>query len=437
VTIAGLTVLPPVTVLGASGKLGHQSDPPEPGVKNGRWRRFRKESVVGASQEESLSNKQRETMRQLEALGYLQGKHPAPGFSGVTTYDPNRAWSSLNLYVSGHKPEAILMDMKGNVLHKWHFDYRDALPQLSTKEFIVPWSRTYMYEDGDLLAITISRALVRIDRNSQLKWGYPGKPHHDLFVTVDDRIYVLTREAMVIPSLHKTEPVQDDFVEILDSDGNPINRISILECFQNSPYYWPLVQNIRERMAYRLMSGAKYPGDIFHTNAIEVFDGSHEKKSPIFRKGNLLVSLREPGIVAVIEPETEAVVWATSGMWHRQHDPVLLENGRMLIFDNRGHQGYSRVIEFDPFTMNIHWTYKGNPPKNFFSKEVGKNQRLPNGNTLIVESDNGRALEVAPNGTIVWEFVNPHRAGENGEFIATLFDMVRIPRDWDLGWLEN
>jgi hypothetical protein len=35
--------------------------------------------------------------------------------------------------------------------------------------------------------------------------------------------------------------------------------------------------------------------------------------------------------------------------------------------------------------------------------------RLPNGNTLIVESDAGRAFEVTAEGEIVWEFLNPDR----------------------------
>ena len=61
-------------------------------------------------------------------------------------------------------------------------------------------------------------------------------------------------------------------------------------------------------------------------------------------------------------------------------------------------------------------------------------QRLPNGNTLITESDGGRALEVTPDRRIVWEFFNPHRAGEQGEYIATLFELLRLPPDFPVDW---
>jgi hypothetical protein len=61
---------------------------------------------------------------------------------------------------------------------------------------------------------------------------------------------------------------------------------------------------------------------------------------------------------------------------------------------------------------------------------------LPNGNTLITESDRGRAFEITRSGRVVWEYYNPARAGERKELIATLFEVVRIPAR-DLGpWFE-
>jgi hypothetical protein len=75
-------------------------------------------------------------------------------------------------------------------------------------------------------------------------------------------------------------------------------------------------------------------------------------------------------------------------------------------------------------------------PAPFFSNFCGTAERLPNGNTLIVESDNGRAFEVTSAGAIVWEFHNPHRAGEEGEFIARLFDLVRLPPEFPTAWIE-
>jgi hypothetical protein len=119
-----------------------------------------------------------------------------------------------------------------------------------------------------------------------------------------------------------------------------------------------------------------------------------------------------------------------------QHDPIPLENGHLMVFDNRGYRQKSRVLEIDPFKRVIVWQYVGSSEAPFYSKTCGTNQRLPNGNTLITESDNGRAFEVTREGEIVWEFYNPFRAGEQSQFIATLFEMRRVGKE-QMDWLNE
>ena len=104
--------------------------------------------------------------------------------------------------------------------------------------------------------------------------------------------------------------------------------------------------------------------------------------------------------------------------------------------ENDSPWGETRVIELDPVTLDFRWVFEGTPENHLQSKTCGSNQRLPGGTTLITESDNGRALEVTREGEIVWEFVSPHRAGDEGELIATLFELIRLPPDFPLDWLE-
>jgi hypothetical protein len=403
----------------------------------GRFLKFRSESVVGTGPGGPYTSEQLEAMRRLEALGYLDGVTTAPAISGVTRMLSGRTWTGYNFYVSGHGQEATLMDMNGKVLHTWSHDHRSAFTRAKDRRFPEHWRRAHLYENGDVLAIWEGRALIRLDKDSRAKWTYDGKTHHDIYVDRGDRIYVLGRNPAVIPAIHKTQPVLEDFIDILDEDGRLLRRISVLQCFENSSYRHMILESAQTLVARRLAVDHKHPGDMFHTNSIQVFDGSQQRFSPRYRKGNMLISLREPGILAIINPDKESVVWAVSGSWRRQHDATLLANGRILLFDNRGLGEISRVIEFDPDSEEVRWEYRGDPPEAFYSSTCGTNQRLPNGNTLITESNNGRAFEVAPDGTVVWEFVSPHRAGKDKELIATLFDMVRIPSDWDLGWLEH
>ncbi len=64
-------------------------------------------------------------------------------------------------------------------------------------------------------------------------------------------------------------------------------------------------------------------------------------------------------------------------------------------------------------------------------------ERLPNGNTLITESDGGRLLEVTPAGEIVWEYLNPVRGGEAEELIPIVSWGQRIdPATLEPGFRE-
>ena len=69
-----------------------------------------------------------------------------------------------------------------------------------------------------------------------------------------------------------------------------------------------------------------------------------------------------------------------------------------------------------------------------FSENHGAVQRLPNGNTLIVESNNGRAIEVTPGEEVVWEYFNPYRVGARKELVATRPQVERVasvqPGEW-------
>ena len=109
----------------------------------------------------------------------------------------------------------------------------------------------------------------------------------------------------------------------------------------------------------------------------------------------------------------------------------------MLIFDNWGNQGYSRVVEFEPLTGEVTWTYSGDPPQAFYSEFCGTAARLANGNTLISETCYGRALEVTTTGEVVWSFHSPHRAGDRKQLVAALFEVQRLAADTPLPWLAR
>jgi hypothetical protein len=144
-------------------------------------------------------------------------------------------------------------------------------------------------------------------------------------------------------------------------------------------------------------------GDVLHTNCVRVLGKETARHFPQFKPGQLLISMRSLHALAVLDPDTANAVWVGTGPWRAQHDPSFLENGRLLVFDNLGSPKGSRVLEYDLQTQSFPWIYPGRDGVHFFSHERGMCQRLPNGNTLIVSSDQGAMLEVTRDDQeVVW-----------------------------------
>lgn len=391
------------------------------GPAAGRWHEPRHEAA-----DADLSEAQLAEIARLGALGYASGVHEGGTLSGVTRHDPERAGQGLLLLASAHAPSAQLIDRAGNVRHRWWYGYKRAFPdRLDVRKVTTFWRRTHLYENGDLLAIFDGAAIIKIDKDSKLLWKSAVTAHHDMAVLKDGSLWVLTREAGVIPRVDPEQPVLEDFVSLLDAQGQELRRISILEALERSEFkhYWD--------------GGLGIGGDLFHMNSIERLDGSAVHIHPAFREGNLLMSSRHLDILVVLDPDLETIVWAMSGAFNAQHDPQLIGNGNILVYDNNPLGGASRVVELDLASGEERWVYQGSEAEPFYSKTCGLAQRLPGGNTLITETDYGRAFEVTRSGDIVWEFYNPFRAGDQGQYIATMMEMKRLRPDFPLDWLDS
>lgn len=374
-----------------------------------------------------------EERARLVSLPYLGGRAPAGGESdrGVVRYDPERAWPGVNLYNSGHGPEALLIDMEGRLLHRWRQPFERAFPGVRPTADTPFFRRVHLFPDGRLLALYQTGGLVFLDRRSRPLGTCAGNFYNDLWVAEEPggggRIWTLAKEA------HGSSagPRLDDFLVLLRYQGGgercrEERRISLTRALERSPF-----AALLEPRAPR--------GDVLHANTVVELgpETSHVPGlPPAFAPGRLLVSLRQIDVVAVVDPETSEAVWARRGPWRAQHEPSLLPTGRLLLFDNRGHDGFSRLLEIDPASGAVTWSHGGEPPRDFASAIGGTCARLPNGNTLATLSVPGRAVELDPAGEVAWELRTPHRAGEHDELIAMLFEVQRLPEAAVREWLR-
>jgi hypothetical protein len=370
---------------------------------------------------------------------------------GTTIYQPEKMQPGLTLYTTGHAAKALLIDMEGRVVQEWSAPFSAIWDKSAAVRVPQPDSHVYIekavpFPNGDLLAIYAAvgdtpwgYGLVKLDKDSKVVWKYLAHAHHDVAIAPDGRIYALTQEIGKddIPQYqHLKAPRIDDFVVVLSPDGKVQKKVRIIDMVLRSPY-----ARLLDMVPWYISKGA---GDYLHTNSIEVLDGSAASKLPQANAGRLLLSFREINTIAIMDIEREEIVWAMRGPWLRQHDPDLLANGNILLFDNQGGAGnpggMTRVLEVDPQTQQIVWSYAGTVEQPFESEVRSSQERLPNGNTLVTESDGGRLFEVTQAGEIVWNYVNPvraKRAKDRQDVIPIVSWAERVPPDFfapQLAW---
>lgn len=378
---------------------------------------------------------------QLEALPYLTWVASEDDIDrrGVTYHDSSRSSPGLNLYSPRNLSKAILFDLEGNEVHSW-----------SAK--VAPgdtWQHVELLTDGELFALGTERRLLKLDARSQILWSLDLAFHHDLAVAEDGRIYSLIREVRAVHRHGRDVRIIDDLLVTVSRQGELVDRISVFDLFGDlvpesrweAIEAWVAKPEIREELQ-ALEAAGKFPlphgtpPDVLHTNTVEIVT----RQIPgVCDLGDLLISIRELDLIAVVDLEPLSVVWSWGpGIIRRQHQPTLLENGHILIFDNKGAgKNVSRIVELDPVRGEIVWEYRANPPEAFFSGLRGGSQRLPNGNTLITESDRGRVFEVTSDGTLVWEYFVPY-VKRREKSRASVYRMNRLPLSArDLPWIAS
>jgi hypothetical protein len=331
--------------------------------------------------------------------------HPGKAFEGYTLY----SFASM----SSLSTQAFLIDMRGQVVHQWTVHFSEVWPrplhvQGDINDGLVCIFATHLFGNGDLLAafhgmehVTTGYGLAKLDKDSKVLWRYAGNVHHQMSVGEDGTIYAIQHEVVSkMPSGLEfiATPCLADSLVLLSPAGKPLHKpISILEAFRDSPYA-PLLSSLEG------VGKQNTPPDILHTNLARVLSPGLAAKFPQFKAGQVLISIRELDTIAMLDPQTRSVTWAARGPWRGQHDPQLLDNGHLLIFDNLGAPKRSRVLEYDPVTQAFPWSYGSENGSRFYSADGGTSQRLPNGNTLIVNSLGAKLFEVTPDKEVVWSY---------------------------------
>lgn len=336
---------------------------------------------------------------------------------------PQVLWNkskALNGYtlITNHRNHLIkLIDMKGQTIHSWKasfYDIWDKPPHIKpSKRYHVGAPRAELLGSGDILVSFNARldtpygyGLAKLDRNSKPVWTYDQNVHHTLYIDQEDGdIYALIHSfIMETPKGFEDLPfpMLNDYVVRLDAEGNELERVSILHAFKNSEYY-DLLKTEPFRKKW----------DHLHTNSVMKLEPDIADKFPMFKAGQVIISVRNPGVIAVLDMKTERIVWATAGEWKMQHDARFMPDGTISIFDNRGlnnkNHRRSQVMRINPETKETVWRHNGDNNEAFYTHYYGTAQPLRNGNTLISVSEQHKILEVTEKGELVWKYEYPRK----------------------------
>ena len=370
--------------------------------------------------------------------------------TGVTRYDPDRAYNSYVLF-SGADRITRLIDLNGNVVNEWKYLGFPSLfldPKLAggdrghvllTLESVDATGTSLIPGDA---SYEVSATIGEVDWNGKIvwKWGAAQAPggaaqqHHDWRRLPNGNTIILAN--LLHPVSGFTQPqLLDDVIYELNPSGAIVWKwiaAEHLDEFGFTPAELKLVQNASN-------------ADYLHANNLAVLGPNRwfTAGDRRFDPNNVLIDFRNANLTVIIDKETGKVVWSLGPDYPAkgksrqvprpvdqisgQHDVHLIPEGlpgagNILVFDNQGEAGYppvplsvtggSRIVEIDPVKKEIIWEYdgesSGKPGWTFLSSFISSARRLPNGNTLIDEGYNGRFFQVTPKGEIVWEYVSPY-----------------------------
>ncbi|UQI49676.1 hypothetical protein M1P56_35390 (plasmid) [Streptomyces sp. HU2014] len=350
-------------------------------------------------------------------------------------------------------PLACLIDRQGQVVHAWSSTLGQPDPATDPPTYLRGWNHVELAADGSLFVTVPLHALLKLRPDSTPVWRAELPAHHDLAISPDGDIYVLTEEPRVIPWHGSEHVLLDNTVTILNKDGQMRAAHSLYDILTSDPVLETLIaQQVERRRADAVLpepaalehqlSGAEgrrvgrdvsrflrdlpgSPCDVLHANTLELL---HDHPQGLWKRGDVLVSLRNLDLIAVLDLQGRAVRWFWGpGELSGQHQPSARPGGTVLVFDNGQSAGRSRVLEIDPVTNRIVWQFTAHPPESLFCALAGGCEELPNGNILISDAQSGRGIEVTREGRTTWAVRISTRRTSATTSRAEFYRMVAVP----------
>ena len=290
-------------------------------------------------------------------------------------------------------PLVELIDLaRRESIHEWRQDLN-------------PSAAPYPIEDGSLLLQGgRSTGLVMLDGCSRVRWALATpRFHHSIERDADGHFWVPYHVAPPLVPGAGPGFVEDGMARI-SRDGRVLSLV---------PLSRALIAGGHGHLLYAMDRHLKDP---MHMNDVQpvLEDG------PVWRRGDLFVSLRSRSVVLLYRPSSDEVVWIASGPWMHQHDVNVVGPHEISVFSNNaarlGHGrrevlGTSEVYLYDLASGAARSPWRDALRRHDVrTRWGGRATVLADGDVFVEETDHGRALRVGADGTLRWTYVN--RSGD-------------------------
>ena len=250
--------------------------------------------------------------------------------------------------------------------------------------------------DGGLV-IHDSSPLARVDACGRVEWAIDGIFHHSVERDATGNIWASFRYPQAkVPDVG---PLFNDegFMEV-NPQGKQLFVARVADVLDANGLGW-------------LWRSHPYTDDPFHLNDVQPVPGP----GPYWHAGDLFLSLRNISAILLYRPSTGKVLWYRVGPWAMQHDVSVIDDHRISIFDNNWRvaapegtvDGTNRVAVYDFATDKTTF------PMDRVMRALGINTHaqgratpLPGGDFMIEETERGRVLRAAPDGTVRWLYTS-------------------------------
>lgn len=376
---------------------------------------------------------------------FIPSSFYAQAYDGFTLFSPN---NSRNTY---------LINMSNQVVHSWSHTKTGGYS-------------CYLLEDGTLLRSAASSnsqlngggaagVVQKIDWDGNIVWEYTYssstyRSHHDIEPMPNGNVLLIAWEVKTAAQAvqtgldHSAVIWPDHIIEIEPVGTNSGNIVwqwhawdHLVQDYDAAKSNYGAVANHPELLDINM--GSSVAGDWMHINGIsynseldqivisshfldEIYvidhstttaEAANHSGGRSGKGGDILYRWGNP--TNYDAPGTQVFNVVHSSVWIPGGNPG---SGNILAFNNREGESTSIVVEIVPpldasgnYTISAGsafgpssptWSYTAN---GFYSNHLGGCQRLPNGNTLIVESTSGYMFEVNVSGNVVWSY---NRGGE-------------------------